>query len=178
MAFKGGGALRGADGLQRPQEFASPGPARYTFPMRWKDAPNPDLPLFASNFPRIVESLERAPDGTGKYWFILEADDWDALLGDTVREYFQGAVFDSGSAAEAWVLALEAEARLRAKSGEPGVRYTLRSFNLRREGSALIPSGHEPGPGQEYYMERILTRIEETLASGGSIAWGTRFPGW
>lgn len=146
--------------------------------MRWKDAPNPDLPLFASNFPRIVEYLERAPDGTGKYWFILEADDWDALLGDTVREYFQGAVFDSGSAAEAWVLALEAEARLRAKSGEPGVRYTLRSFNLRREGSALIPSGHEPGPGQEYYMERILTRIEETLASGGSIAWGTRFPGW
>ena len=86
--------------------------------MRWKDARNPDLPLFASNYPRIVEYLEHAPGGTGKYWFILEADDWDALLGDRVLAYFQGAVFDSGSAAEAYTLALEAEASLRKKSGD------------------------------------------------------------
>ena len=146
--------------------------------MRWKDAPSPDLPLFASKYPGVSGLLGRAPDGTGKFWFVLEADDWDALLGDRVRAYFQGAVFDSGPAAEAWVLTLEAEARLRAKSGEPGVRYTLRSFGLRREGPALVPSGHEPGPGQEYYVERIVARIEGTLASGGSLTWGTRFPGW
>ena len=146
--------------------------------MRWKDAPSPDLPLFASKYPGVSGLLERAPDGTGRFWFVLEADDWDALLGDRVGAYFQGAVFDSEPAAEAWVLALEAEARLRAKSGEPGVRYTLRSFNLRREGSTLIAAGHDPEPGQEYFMERILTRIEETLASGGPLTWGTRFPGW
>lgn len=147
-------------------------------PMRWKDSPSPDLPLFASNYPEISGFLGRAPDGTGTYWFILEADDWDALLGDTVRAYFQGAVFDSGSAAEAWVLTMEADAHQRDRAGEPGVRYVLRSFDLRREGSVLVPSGYEPEPGQEYYMERIVSRIEETVASGGSLTWGTRFPGW
>jgi len=146
--------------------------------MRWKDAPNPDLPLFASSHPRIWDLLVRAPDGTGRFWFVLEADDWDALLGDKVLAYFQGAVFDSGPAAEAWVLALDAEARMQKKSGEPGVRYILRTFNLRREDALLVPSGHDPEPGQEYYIERVVARIEETLASGGSLSWGSRFPGW
>lgn len=146
--------------------------------MRWKDALNPDLPLFASRFPRIGKLLEGALDGTGRFWFILEADDWDTLLGDGVRAYFQGVVFDSSSAAEDRVRALEAEARLRNKAGEPGVRYILKSFDLRREGPVLVPSGHEPGHDQEYYVERIVSRIEETLASGGSLAWVTRFPGW
>jgi len=146
--------------------------------MRWKDAPNQDLPLFASNFPRIGELLERAPGGTLKFWFVLEVDDWDALLGDRVLAYFQGAVFDSEPAAETWVLAMNAEARLRKTAGEPGVRFALRTFDLRGESPLLIPSGHEPEPDQEYYIEKIAARIEETLASRGSLAWGTRFPGW
>lgn len=146
--------------------------------MRWKDNPNSDLPLFASSHPRIAEFLGRSPGGAGRFWFVLEADDWDALLGDRVLAYFQGAVFDSGPAAEAYTLALEAEARLRKESGEPGVRYVLKSFDLRREGPVLVPSGHEPGPGQEYYLEKVAARIEEVLASGGSLGWGTRFRGW
>ncbi|NLJ47154.1 MAG: hypothetical protein GX430_11425 [Treponema sp.] len=146
--------------------------------MRWKDPPNPDLPVFASRFPLVTEYLEHAPDGIARFWFVLEADDWDALLGDTVRAYFQGVVFDSGPAAEAWILALEAEARLRNNEGEPAIRYVQKTFVLRWEGPVLVPSGHEPGPDQEYYVERIVARIEETLASGESLTWGTRFPGW
>ncbi|MCK7514777.1 MAG: hypothetical protein MZV70_69440 [Desulfobacterales bacterium] len=116
--------------------------------MRWKDAPSPDSPL-RLGLPPDRGAPRTPPDGTGRFWFVLEADDWDALLGDRVLAYFQGAVFDSGPAAEAWVLALDAEARLQKKSGEPGVRYILRILQPATGGrppdSLRARSGAGPG---------------------------------
>ncbi len=146
--------------------------------MRWKDAEEPLLPLPASRFPRLAERLGAAPEKKSRFWFVLEEDQYDTLLGDKLFQYFQGAVFDSGEGARAYADRLNAEAKKAEEAGEYGVLYVVKDFEARLDEGIIVPSGHEPGPSQDYYIEKILDRVEETLASGGRPAWGTRFPGW
>ena len=147
--------------------------------MRWKDVPGLDLPIFTAGHPRVAKLLELAPGGSARFWFVLEADEYDALLGNEVLQYFQGSVFDTEQDGVLYVSSRNAEADKRKRENdEPGVLHVLESLEVSRDGPVFVLAGPEPKPYQEYYVERILARIEETLASEGSLAWGTRFPGW
>lgn len=147
--------------------------------MRWKDVPDPALPLFVSQYPRLAERLEKSPEKRARFWFVLEEDKFDLLLDDTVLQYFQGAVFDSEDAARAYIDPLN-EGLKKGEGEEEGykVLYILKSFEARMDGPLIDPVGHEPEENQDYYIERILKRIEETLAADERLPWGTRYPGW
>ena len=147
--------------------------------MRWKDKSESEIPLFTTQFPRLSDRLDASPEKRASFWFILEEDKFDALLGDQLYQYFQGAVFDAEASAQAYADERNEESRKDEAAGEEfGVLYVVKSFEARLNDGVIATVGHEPEPFQNYYIEKILARIEETLASGGAIAWGTRFPGW
>jgi len=147
--------------------------------MRWKDKIEPEIPQFASQYPYLVDRLNASPEKTARFWFILEEDKFDTLLDDKLFQYFQGAVFDSGEAAQSYAAPLNEESKkLEREEKELGVLYIVKSFEARLDEQIITPIGHEPEPSQDYYIEKILGRIEETLASHGTLDWGTRFHGW
>jgi hypothetical protein len=143
--------------------------------MEWKDNFEPEGPLLAAEFPALAARLSASPQQRGRLWFILEESLYETRFGDGCFPYFHGRVFDEEAAALSFVAwANEETERLERETGQVGTGYQAKPFGLRLEGDRLSPEGHEPVRPEDYRIERILRRIEATIASEGALPWGTK----
>ncbi|MEI6388407.1 MAG: hypothetical protein WCQ50_17445 [Spirochaetota bacterium] len=147
--------------------------------IEWKANFEPTASLLAKDFPALLARLATKADVTEHFWFILEEDRYETILGDGEFLYFKGMVFETEKPATDFVLSAnrESERRMREKS-ELGTFYSAKGFALGLEDDRLKPRDYEPEAFEHSYIEEIIKRIEETVASDGLLPWGTRKSGY
>jgi hypothetical protein len=144
-------------------------------PLAWKDNFEPKEPLRAGDFPALGRRIAEMPDGKARFWFILEEDLYESRYGDGSFLYFHGLVFESEESARASAEAHNLEtARRERLDGSVGSEYSIRGFVVSIEAGRLKPSEYEPRNFEHHEIEEILRRIEATIASTGTPAWGKR----
>lgn len=136
--------------------------------MRWKDnfLPLPEMPI--SEFPFLSKFLLACEHGNYRFWFVLYEDKYETVFGDGCFVYWSRRVFLDRVDAIAFVQ------KENAKLAEDpyGTEYSLESFALKLENGFLVPEDFLPITFKRYKIENIIRRIEDTLASNGSIPWG------
>ena len=134
--------------------------------MRWEGNFKPS-PMPVSDFPETSKLL-LSKQNSCRFWFILYEDLYETRLGDGKFIYWARRVYLNKEEAITFIKSED------IKRGEDkfGEEYTLKSFLLKIEDGFLVPENFLPEAFESYKIEKIIRRIEITLASNGKIRWG------
>jgi len=146
--------------------------------IEWRSNFAPTAPFLAKDFPALLSRLMTKDGRIDHFWFIIEEDRYETMLGDGEFHYFHGMVFEAEKPAAEFVLSSNRESeRCMREESLIGTFYTAKGFTLGLEGDELKPRDWEPEMSEHYYITEVIKRIEATIASAGSLPWGTRTPG-
>ncbi len=132
--------------------------------IQWKDNFLPLDPLPVVDFPEITKRIQNNPANEAYFWFSLNEDLYETYLGDGEFHYFSGDIFETEQQAVMYIEPRNLETkRLKEEEHQYGEIHTIRSFSITIDNGFLMPINWEPKGNEDYRIEKIVRKIEETL---------------